>query len=299
LTLSVATKRTFEENIALAKARTKAVAAKATSSAKAKQLSLELWPEAVRGVPNAVLRGALFRVAKEREYHKERTLIASTSEHDIRFMGTTFNQTDLDLWETLLHLARLQPLGTEVEFTAHSLLKELGRGTGKSQHEQLKEELMRLIGGVVEITWVKEKKAFGGALVSSYFRDDETGRYVVKFNNDMTKLYGMGSTYIDWEQRKALGKNNLAKWLHGNYASNVTILDYKVETIRVLSGSGSSLKEFRRKLKAALDVLVDIGAIRSWSIDPKTDLVRVDKVPSRAQRKHLANAKSYPQNRAI
>jgi hypothetical protein len=87
--------------------------------------------------------------------------------------------------------------------------------------------------------------------------------------------------------------------LHGNYASNVTILDYKVETIRVLSGSGSSLKEFRRKLKAALDVLVDIGAIRSWSIDPKTDLVRVDKVPSRAQRKHLANAKSYPQNRAI
>lgn len=295
----MATKRTFEENIALAKARTKAVAAKATSSAKAKQLSLELWPEAVRGVPNAVLRGALFRVAKEREYHKERTLIASTSEHDIRFMGTTFNQTDLDLWETLLHLARLQPLGTEVEFTAHSLLKELGRGTGKSQHEQLKEELMRLIGGVVEITWVKEKKAFGGALVSSYFRDDETGRYVVKFNNDMTKLYGMGSTYIDWEQRKALGKNNLAKWLHGNYASNVTILDYKVETIRVLSGSGSSLKEFRRKLKAALDVLVDIGAIRSWSIDPKTDLVRVDKVPSRAQRKHLANAKSYPQNRAI
>lgn len=273
--------------------------AKVKPQQKAKQLSLELWPEAVRGVPNAVLRGALFRVAKERDTYKTRTLIASTSEHEIRYKGETLNQTDLDLWETLLHLARLQPLGTQVEFTAHSLLKELGRGTGKSQHEQLKDELMRLITGGVEITWVKEKKAFGGALVSSYFRDELTGRYVVKFNTDMTNLYSMGSTYIDWEQRKALGKNNLAKWLHGNYASNAVILDYKVETIRELSGSGSPLKEFRRKLKAALDQLVEIGAVRSWSIDAKTDLVRVDKVPSKTQRKHLANAKSYPQNRAI
>lgn len=285
------TKRTFEENLALTKARAKSVKAKKEQSVKAKQLSLELWPEAVRGVPNAVLRGALFRVSSEREYHKERTLIATTTEHEIRFMGTTFNQTDLDVWETLLHLARLQPLGTQVEFTAHSLLKELGRGTGKSQHEQLKEELMRLIAGAVEITWVKEKKAFAGALVSGYFRDDETGRYVVKFNTDMTKLYGMGSTYIDWEQRKALGRNNLAKWLHGNYASNAVVLDYKVETIRNLSGSTSELRRFRQTLRAALDQLVEIGAIKSWSIDPKTDLVRVDKVPSKAQRKHLVNSK--------
>lgn len=274
--------------------------AKVKPQQKAKQLSLELWPEAVRGVPNAVLRGALFRVSNVREYHKERVLIASTSEHEIRYKGETLNQTDLDLWETLLHLARLQPLGTQVEFTAHALLKELGRSTGKSQHEQFKDEVARLASGLVEITWVKEKKTFGGTLVSSYFRDEETGRYVIKFNTDMHNLYGMGSTYIDWEQRKALGRNNLAKWLHGNYASNATILDYKVETIRSLSGSGSPLKEFRRMLKTALDQLIEIGAIKSWSIDAKPDLVRVDKVPSKAQRKHLASsAKSYPQNRAI
>jgi hypothetical protein len=287
----MATERTFEENLALVKAKAKAVAAKAKPPAKAKQLSLELWPEAVRGVPNPVLRGSIFRVANDRATYKKLTLISSTSEHEIRYKGETLNQTDLDLWEMLLHLARLQPLGTQVEFTAHSLLKELGRGTGKSQHEQLKNELMRLITGGVEITWVKEKKAFAGALVASYFRDDVTGRYVVKFNTDMTNLYSMGSTYIDWEQRKALGRNNLAKWLHGNYASNAVVLDYKVKTIHSLSGSGSPLKEFRRMLKAALNQLIEVGAIRSWSIDADTDLVRVDKVPSKTQRKHLANAK--------
>ena len=51
----------------------------------------------------------------------------------------------------LLHFARLHPLGAEVEFTAYSFLKELGCLTGKSQHDQLKNELMRLITGGVEI----------------------------------------------------------------------------------------------------------------------------------------------------
>jgi hypothetical protein len=195
----------------------------------------------------------------------------------------------------LLHLARLQPLGTEVEFTAHSLLQELGRGTSGKEHEDLKEQLMRLIGGAVEITWTKEKRAFAGALVSSYFRDDETGRYVVKFNKDMSKLYGEGYTGIDWSERQALGKNNLAKWLHGHYASHAKPFPYKVETIMELCGSTTKrLGDFRKLLRIALAQLVEVGAIKSWFIDPKTDLVEVTNVPSKAQLKHLALAKKRP-----
>ena len=33
----------------------------------APQMSLDLWPDAVRGVPNAVLRGALFGISKRRD----------------------------------------------------------------------------------------------------------------------------------------------------------------------------------------------------------------------------------------
>lgn len=288
----MATKRTFEESLAIAKARggvaKKTVQKKAPA---AKQLSLELWPDAVRGVPNAVLRGALFGVSQRRKTHKKRTVIAAVDGYEIRFKGETFNQTDLDVWETLLHMARLQPLGEKVEFTAHSLLKTLGRGTGKTQHEQLKEELSRLIGGVVEITWTKEKKSFAGALVSSYFRDDETGRYVVRFNPDMAQLYGMGHTLIDWTERQALGSSSLAKWLHGFYASHAAPYDYKVETLRGLSGSVASLRGFRRLLRDALKKLVEIGAVKSWTIGPLSDLVTVATVPTKAQLKHLTTAK--------
>jgi hypothetical protein len=286
------TKKTAEDLREWAKAKGEAAKKSLAKSPKPKQLSLELWPDAVRGVPNAILRSALFGVSQSRQLHKARTLVAAVDGYEIRFKGETFNQTDLDVWETLLHLARLQPLGTEVEFTANSLLKVLGRGVGKSQHEQLKEELMRLIAGAVEITWTKQQKAFAGALVSSYFRDDETGRYVVKFNQDMAKLYGMGYTNIDWSERQALGKDNLAKWLHGHYSSHAAPYPYKVATLKKWSGSTvERLGDFRKQLRAALDKLVAIGCIKSWTIDPETDLVEVVTVPNSTQLKHLAKAK--------
>ena len=260
-------------------------------AAPAKQLSLELWPDAVRGVPNSVLRGALFGVSQTRKTLRKRTLIAATDNYEIRFKGETFNQTDLDTLQGMLHLAVPHPLGTRVEFSVNAFLREIGRKTGNTQHEQFKEEIVRLIGGVVEITSISDKKTFIGTLVSKAFRDEETGRYVVVFDEDMLHLYQTGYTLIDWSQRQALGKNSLAKWVHGFYASHAAPYAYKVETLYNLCGSTATLKEFRRLLKAALDKLVEIGALTAWEIDPETDLVSVSKHPSRSQSKHLIKAK--------
>jgi hypothetical protein len=285
----MATKRTHEENLALAKAR---VVTKPKKSAvePAKQMNLELWPDAVRGVPNAVLRGALFGVSSERKVHEKRTVIAAVDGIEVRFMGVTFNQTDLDVWEMLLHLARLQPLGTRVEFQARELLRALGRAGGKTQHEQLKEEITRLIGGVVEITWTAEKKSFGGALVHNFFRDEEAQRYVVEFNPKLLELYGGGYTMVDWSSRQALGRNNLAKWLQGFYATHARPYPMKVATLHKLCGSTDVLRNFKVSIKAALDELVRVGSIKSWEIQPG-DLVAVEVVASKSQLKHLAKAK--------
>jgi TrfA protein len=250
--------------------------AKRVDAAKHVQLALP-WPEAVRAVPNAVLRGALFSVASEREAFAKRTLIATVEGIEVRFQGTRPNQTDLDVWEMLLHLARLQPLSSEVRFTANAMLKELGRGTGKTQHEQLKDEMMRLLAGGVEITWTKDKKTFAGTLISSFFRDEDTGLYVVKFNRDFGKLYATGHTTIDWAQRKSLGRNNVAKWLHGFYSSHEQPYAYKVETLQRLCGSTATLREFRRLLRESLERLVELGTITRWEIEASTDLVSVIK----------------------
>lgn len=252
----------------------------------APQLTLDLWPEAVRGVPNAVLRGALFSVSQRRTFVKNE-LLASVDGVEVRFTGQRFNQTDLDLWEMLVHLARLQPLGNRVDFTAHALLKALGRGTGKSQHAQLHEEIVRLRAGTSEIIWTGTDKSFIGGMIANAFRDKSTGRYVVILDERMHMLYQEGYSQVDWGQRQALGNNNLAKWLHGFYSSHAKPFPYKVSTLKDLCGSTTKdLREFRRMLKAALEELVGVGLLTDWAVDAR-DLVTVKKVPTASQQKHL------------
>lgn len=254
--------------------------------APAPQMALDLWPDAVRGVPNAVLRGALFSVSQRRTW-ADRDLLAAVDGVEIRFKGQRFNQTDLDLWEMLVHLARSQPLGSKLDFTAHAMLQALGRGTGKTQHEQLHAELVRLKAGAVEIKWTSEKKSFIGGMIANVYRDHETNRYVVILDQRMMTLYEDGYSYVDWGQRQALGTNSLAKWLHGFYSSHANPFPYKVQTIKNLCGSNTKdLREFRRMLKKALDELVAIDSIKSWNITPD-DLVYVIKVPTLSQQKHM------------
>lgn len=255
-------------------------------AAPAPQMSLDLWPDAVRGVPNAVLRGALFGVFQRRAW-ADRELLAAVDGIEIRFKGQRLNQTDLDVWEMLVHLARSQPLGSRLDFTAHSMLQALGRGTGKTQHDQLHAELVRMKAGAVEITWTGERKSFVGSLIGNVYRDHETNRYVVILDQRMMTLYEDGYSYVDWGQRQALGTNSLAKWLHGFYTSHAAPFPYKVETIKSLCGSNTkALFEFRRLLRSALDELVSIGAIKRWNINEQ-DLVHVIRIPSLTQSKHL------------
>lgn len=255
----------------------------------APQMALDLWPDAVRGVPNAVLRGALFSVSQRRTW-VENQVIASVEGNVVRFTGQRFNQTDLDTWEMILHLARLQPLGNKVNFTAHSLLKALGRGTGQSQHKQLHDEIVRLRGGTVAITWTETGRTYIGGLIHQAARDDVTGRWHVELTSSLLTLYETGYSQVDWGQRQALKANNLSKWLHGFYASHAKPYPYKVRTLKGLCGSASKdLRDFRRMLKASLADLVDIGLLEEWHID-QSDLVTVRKAPTRSQKRHIEKA---------
>jgi hypothetical protein len=277
--------------------RLKATAARKVAEAKTskkvepnRQLKLELWPEEVRGVPNAILRGALFGVSRERKYHTRRTLIATTGQYEIRFMGETFNQSDLDVFENLLHLAMPHPLGTRVEFSTYSLLKILGRGTSGKHQSELQDQIARLVSGTVEITDVDQGKTLIAHLMRKAFRDNKTGRYVVVFEDDMLDLYKSGYTNIDHAKRMDLGSNSIAAWLYRFYSTHAAPFPYKVSTLHQLCGSADKkLFSFRQKLKKALDELVRVEAIESWSIG-QDDLVTVQRPPSKSQRKHLNRA---------
>ena len=220
------------------------------------QVQLPIWGERIRGVPNSVLRSALFTATRrgKRQYF-ERQKIASIDGIKVIFTGPRLDQADLDVWEQCLHLARTEGLGNTIQFTAYGFLKAIGRNTGKSDREWLAGAFARLRTSDVEIN--DGKHAFFGALVSSGQKNEETEKYELVLNPRIASMYNDDSwTGIDWEQRKALMGKPLALWLHGFYSSHAKPFDYKVETIHGLCGSeAKDLNDFKIQLKEALKSL--------------------------------------------
>lgn len=270
-----------------AKARERALAAPAQPTP---VVQLPLWPEPVRGVPNSILRSALFGAIKRgRRTYLQGEPVASYEGVTILQTGPRLDQADLDVWEQCMHLARTGGLGTRIQFAAHGFLKAIGRGTGKSQHEWLRNAFRRLASTVVEVK--DGKRAYFGPMLHHGARDDETGRYVIEINPAIAQLYSSdGWTQIEWEQRQALHKQPLAQWLHGFYSTHAKPYPMKVETIHRLCGSeNKELKGFRRELR---DALAKLEAATGWTCEiDDADLVQINKKPTGSQLRHLIRKK--------
>ena len=245
-----------------------------------------MWPEAKRSAPNAILRGALFAAVQGKgRVALDRATLGAQDGVTIRYTGWQLTQSDLDVWEQALHLARTQALGTECHFTERGFLKALGRQPGGQNVDWLRSAFARLAGAVVELT--QGGRTYGGTLLE-FYREEDTGRTVLEINPKLAPFFGRSQwTQIDWEQRQKLRSKPLALWLHGFYASHAAPYPLTVEYLHKLSGSQTKqVWKFKQNLAAALEELVTVGAIEVFEI--VGDLVHVRTVPSKSQQKHLA-----------
>ena len=256
-------------------------------------IQLPLWPEAVRGVPNSILRGSLFAAIQGKNARQcKRELLHESDNLKVIYTGTRLNQSDLDVWECALHLARLQNLGNKIDLTEHSFLRSMDRRTGKSDHEWLKDTFAKLTACCIEIT--HNERTYGGSLVQNFYRDEKSGRCVLIIDPKIARLYeGNHSTWIQWKERQRIGKRKpLAQWLHGYILSHAKWYPHKVATLRDYSGSETKLlKKFKQNLINALEHLESLQLIKSFSIDDK-NLVYIERPPSMAQKRHLDTKKA-------
>ncbi len=121
-------------------------AASATVSDKPAGEQLPLWSEALRGVPNELVRSSLFSARDKREprrsFRGEDLVVLGDGR--INYRGEELRQDDETVWLHVLHLARLHPLGESVEFTPHAFLKAIGWGTSAKEYTRLREHLSRM-----------------------------------------------------------------------------------------------------------------------------------------------------------
>jgi len=252
-----------------------------------KPVHLPYWAQENRGTPNACLRGALFSATQGKNRKTfQREHIATIEGVEIRYTGVQLNQEDLNVWETLLHMARTQPLDTEAQHSGYAILQELGKSTSKQYYESLKDSLARLGSAYIEVTQKGKKTYFGSLCAISGEVDEETGEIRYKLNGGLHSLFTSGWSQIDYEQRKRLKKKPLALWLHGFYSSHAQPFPMKIETLYKLCGSETKeIKRFKQALKRAHDDLVEVGQLKSYKFEK--DLIKVKKVSSPSQIKHL------------
>lgn len=256
--------------------------------------TLPFWPDATRGVPNGVLRSALFgAIKKGARRYMERERISAIEGIEIHYTGQRLDQGDLDVWETVLHVTRLQEIGEQCRFTAYSMLKLLGKtDTGKNR-ETLNKKLLRLKANGIEVK--QGNFSYTGSLIEEVYKDDGTHGYIVVLNPKLLRLFSSDQfTQIDWKVRSSLNGQPLAQWLHGFYASHAKPFPISVSTLYQLCGSESTEKwKFLQTLKKALNA-VTIASIQNeqqFIYEIRGDIVHINKTPSESQKRYLSKKK--------
>lgn len=254
-------------------------------------VKLPAWPEAVRAVPNGFLRSALFgAIAKGRRRFLKGEQIAALEGVEIHYTGERLDQGDLDVWESVLHVVRLQELGSKCHITSYALLKLMGKtDTGKNR-ATLQTRIERLRANAVRMK--QGRYTFIGGLVDEAFKDEKTQEWVIVVNPKLRALFAPDQfTQIDWMVRHALDGQPLAQWLHGFYASHAKPYPVKVETLHKLCGSeAAEIWKFAQTLRKALAAVTEASAAHGqvFNYEANGDLICVEKEAKRLQRPRLA-----------
>ena len=246
------------------------------------QAVLPMWDDENRGVPNPFIRSGLFSVktTTNREF-MQKMPIASLSNYEVTYTGQDLQQDDLSVWMSLINLARNQPMSDSILFTGYALIKDLGWRMHSESYKRAQDSIERLKVTGIEISTNNKETAYSGSLIREYAwtAKDVKGnaRWMVRFEPRVSTLFMEDTTtLLEWETRKRIGtRATVAQWLHSFYSSHREPIPLKVEKLYELCRSGDSLSSFRRNIKNALNKLVDVEFLTTFSI--VNDTVRVQK----------------------
>lgn len=234
------------------------------------QWSMPESSEAMRVVPNAILRSALFGIVHrgQRRYINGEALFAWKGTK-VRFKGQQLDQYDLDVWLQVIHLIRQQPSDQSIcHFTVRSFIKAIGRKISGNAAKVLFGSLERMVA--CALTVELDGASYTGSLIEKFALDKQSGLYAVRLNADLCHLFGSSHTRLRWETRLALSAG-LSRWLHGyvlsHQATSRAPHRITIQTLCSLTGSSAAaLKKFREMLKRSMTALEQANVVQKWSI---------------------------------
>lgn len=262
------------------------------SQHEARQLLIQLtgWPDEVRGVPNITLRSALFGSSRATSpTFLQQAEIYTQRPTRMRYTGPRLDQGDLDVWVSLLHIARRKTLGKSFRTSAYELLKLQEKTDAGNNRKTLYKRLFRLAAATLEISAARH--SYTGGLVDSIYRDEITHDLVVTLNPELSKLFAPNEfTHIDWSIRRNLNSKPLAQWLHGFLSSHAEPIPMSVDAIMLMAGSldasPSSREQNLRRALRALQLASNLHE-QPFSYEICGGFLHIKRTPSNSQSRHL------------
>lgn len=228
-------------------------------------------PEDAPIIPNELVRCALFRVADpaspRQSFLRYRLPVQAARNGYIEYSGEELRQDDRRVFMHALHREGGTP-GTAT-FRPRRFCEDIGWGTSNVAYGKLIETLSRL--KATSLLMFLPRIARTGVAVSLIARWEfvpDSKDIRVYFDREIAGLFRdqfytrILRTYEDRLTRRSY----LASWLLGFYASHREPIDFPLERLQVLCGDMTPRKEFRRKVMLALEQLVEIEFLESFSI---------------------------------
>ena len=260
---------------------------------------LATWPGSERGIPNELVRCAVFsaRNRKERRtvYRANAPLVVPViGGGEIIYIGEELRQDDQTVWMQLVHLAK-EARSEWIQFSPYSFLKAIKWPISGASYTRLLSTIRRLSTCGIEVYSKRFDKGKSAKLVARYEYSvgiDKEWR-VQLFDKDDELLFLFDQLYsrLDWETRLAL-PDGLATWLHGFFSSHRLPYDHRIETLALGAGlkiedddlelaesarasrRKARLREIKKMMVKALDALQKSGFLKSYVITT-TGLVQV------------------------
>ena len=256
---------------------------------------LALWSEAERGMPNELVRCAVFS-AKNRKEPRVSYLSATPlvlpliGGGEIRYTGEDLRQDDETVWMQLVHMAK-ETRSEWITFTPYSLLKAINWPVKGDSYTRLLTSLRRLKANSLEVYSTRFHMGVSTSLIRDFVYSEKSGNpwQVQVFSKESKFLLLFDKLYsrVEWETRLAL-PTGVATWLHSFLASHKEPFAHKVETLAVGAGilletpedlglpaaqlqakRKTRLREARRTLTKALESLKLIGFLADYQVSPK------------------------------
>lgn len=256
---------------------------------------LALWSEAERGMPNELVRCAVFSAKNRKEprqvYLANAPLVLPVmGGGELRYTGEELRQDDETVWMQLVHMAK-ESQSEWVSFSPYSFLKSIDWPLKGSSYARLLTSLRRLKVNSLEIYSSRFDRGVSTSLIGDieYSERGETPWKVHVFSKENKLFFLFDKLYsrMEWKTRLALPEG-VATWLHSYFASHREPYDHKVETLATGAAMileapedlklpeaerqakrKKRLREARRTIQNALEALKSSGFLADFSISRK------------------------------